>query len=107
MNTVKTYQKVNAEQRNVSFSISKMEDIYTKRNGEVDEPHRHNFYTVLIINKAKGLHKIDFNTYELSNHQLFFVAPGQVHQVIETEKSVGFVMTFSNLFLVENSRLFR
>jgi AraC family transcriptional activator of pobA len=103
MNTVKTYQKVNAEQRNVSFSISKMEDIYTKRNGEIDEPHRHNFYTVLIINKAKGLHKIDFNTYELSNHQLFFVAPGQVHQVIETEKSVGFVMTFSNLFLVENS----
>jgi AraC family transcriptional activator of pobA len=103
MNTVKTYQKVNAEQRNVSFSISKMEDIYTKRNGEIDEPHRHNFYTVLIINKAKGLHKVDFNTYELSNHQLFFVAPGQVHQVIETEKSVGFVMTFSNLFLVENS----
>lgn len=103
MNTVKTYQKVNAEKKNVSFEISKMEDIYTKRNGEVDEPHRHNFYTILIINKAKGLHKIDFNTYELSKHQVFFVAPGQVHQVIETEKSVGFAMTFSNLFLVENS----
>ncbi|HEY9169492.1 MAG TPA: helix-turn-helix transcriptional regulator [Lutibacter sp.] len=103
MNTVKTYQKVNSEKENVSFGISKMEDIYTKRNGKADEPHRHNYYTVLIVNKAKGQHKIDFNTYELSDKQLFFVAPGQVHQVIETEKSFGFAMTFSNQFLVENS----
>lgn len=103
MNTVKTYQKVNSEKENVSFGISKMEDIYIKRNGLVDEPHRHNYYTVLIINKAKGLHKIDFNTYELSDKQIFFVAPGQVHQVIESTKSLGFVMTFSNQFLIENS----
>src|SRR5690606_15661846 len=100
MNTVKTYQKVNSEKENVSFGISKMEDIYTKRNGKVDEPHRHNYYTVLVINKAKGLHKIDFNTYELSKNQIYFVAPGQVHQVIEKEKSVGFSMVFSNQFLV-------
>src|SRR5690554_5146290 len=103
MSTVKTYQKVNAEHGNVSFGISRMEDIYTKRGGAVDEPHRHNYYTVLIVNKAKGKHKIDFNTYELSDKQIFFVAPDQVHQVIESEKSIGFAMTFSNQFLVENS----
>jgi len=40
MNTVKTYQKVNSEKENVSFGISKMEDIYIKRNGVIDEPHR-------------------------------------------------------------------
>jgi AraC-like DNA-binding protein len=79
-----------------------MEDIYVQRNGAPDEPHRHDYFTVLIINKAKGLHKIDFNTYDLLNKQLFFVAPGQVHQVIETEKPLGFVMTFTNQFLVEN-----
>src|SRR5690554_2405598 len=103
MNTVKTYQKVNSENENVSFGISRMEDIYTKRSGEIDEPHRHNYYTVLIVNKAKGLHKIDFNAHALTNHQIFFVAPGQVHQVMESEKSFGFAMTFSNQFLIENS----
>ena len=103
MNTVKTYQEVNSEKQNINFGISKMADIYTKRHGKVDEPHRHNYYTVLIINKAKGQHKIDFNTYDLSHKQIFFVAPGQVHQVIETEKSLGFVMTFSDQFLVKNS----
>lgn len=103
MSTVKTYQEVDAEKGSVNFGISKMEDIYTKRNGKVDEPHRHNFYTVLVVKKAKGVHKIDFNTYQLSNHQVFFVAPGQVHQVVETEKSLGYAMTFSNQFLIENS----
>jgi len=103
MNTVKTYQEVNSENQNVHFGISKMEATYTKRNGKVDEPHRHNYYTVLIINKAKGQHKIDFNTYDLSNKQIFFVAPGQVHQVIETETPLGFALTFSTQFLVKNA----
>lgn len=103
MSSVRTYQKVDSEKENASFGISKMEDIYMKRNGKVDEPHRHNYYTVLIIKSAKGQHKIDFNSYDLANDQVFFVAPGQVHQVIEDTKSFGYAMTFSNQFLVENS----
>ncbi|PWH81271.1 helix-turn-helix domain-containing protein [Brumimicrobium oceani] len=103
MSTVKTYQKVNAKEDGLNFGISRMEEIYIKRNGKPDEPHRHNFYTVLIVNSGKGEHRIDFNSFELANQQVFFVAPGQVHQVIEKEKSYGFAMTFSNQFLVENS----
>ena len=103
MKNFKTYQKVNAEKQELGFGISKMQDIFTKRNGKVDEPHRHNYYTVIIINKAKGLHKIDFNSYNLDKRQIYFVAPGQVHQVIEKENSQGYAMTFSNDFLVQNS----
>lgn len=103
MDTVKIYKDVNASNGNISFGISRMEDIYVKRNGRVDEPHRHNYYTVLIVKQAKGQHKIDFNSYDLNQQQVFFVAPGQVHQVIEEEKSFGYAMTFSNQFLVENS----
>jgi AraC-like DNA-binding protein len=103
MKKVKTYQKVDSERENITFSISRMEDIYSKRGGKADEAHRHNYYTVLVINHAKGLHKIDFNVYKLAARQVYFVAPGQVHQVIEKEMSQGFVMTFSTEFLIENS----
>ncbi|MFD1613579.1 AraC family transcriptional regulator [Gelatiniphilus marinus] len=103
MSLVKTYKKVNSYKDELSFGISKMEAIYTKRNGKIDEPHRHDYYTVLIIHKAKGLHKIDFNAYSLSKKQIFFVSPGQVHQVMEAEKSFGYSMVFSNQFLLENS----
>ncbi|MDG4950612.1 AraC family transcriptional regulator [Weeksellaceae bacterium KMM 9724] len=103
MENLKIYQKVNQHESSLSFGISKMEDIYEKRNGKVDEPHRHDYYTVLIIIKAKGKHKIDFNTYDLAASQIYFVAPGQVHQVIESEKSFGYSMVFSNQFLIESS----
>lgn len=103
MKPVKTYHKINSTNKNISFGISKMADIYKKRNGRVDEPHRHDFFTVLVIHKAKGIHKIDFNTYKLANYQIYFIAPGQVHQVIEEQASDGYAMTFSTQFLVENS----
>lgn len=103
MNTVKTYKDVNTNKKDLHFAISKMEDIYDKNAGKVDEPHRHNYYTVLVVNSAKGLHKIDFNAYKLGQHQIYFIAPGQVHQMIEDEKSVGFAMTFSTPFLVKNN----
>ena len=103
MDAVKTYQNINVEDEGLSFGISKMEDIYEKRHGEVDEPHRHHYYTVLVVNRAKGLHNIDFNSYDLGQNQIYFVSPGQVHQMIEKEKSYGIVMTFSTDFLIQNS----
>ena len=103
MDSVKTYHKVDPADQKASFAISRMEDIYSKRNGAKDEPHRHDFFTVLVVKKGDGLHKIDFNTYELNDHQIYFVSPGQVHQVIEKQSSIGFAMTFSKQFLIENA----
>lgn len=102
MKEIKTYPSVNRESPKRSFGISRMEDIYQQRNGETDEPHRHDFYTVLIIKEAKGTHRIDFNDYQLTNNQVFFISPGQVHQVIEEKESVGFSIVFSVDFLMEN-----
>lgn len=103
METVKTYHTFSREGERRSFAISRMEDIYDKRNGEVDEPHRHNYYTVLLVLEARGSHNIDFNRYDLADRQIYFVSPGQVHQVIEEKRSIGFVMTFSTDFLVRNA----
>jgi len=53
------------------------------RNGKPDTPHRHNYYTVLLVKKAKGKHIIDFKEYALIGNQVFFVGPEQVHQIVE------------------------
>lgn len=103
MNSVKTYHTVNRHDEMLNFSISKMEDIYNLRQGATDEPHRHDYYTVLIIKQANGIHKIDFESYEIKERQIYFVSPGQVHQIIEKEKSFGYAITFSTDFLVKNS----
>lgn len=102
MDNIKTYKKVNEKEAN-SFRISKMEEHYQHFLGEPDIPHRHDYYTVILVKEAEGTHTIDFNEYSLQNQQVFFVAPGQVHQIIEKKESKGYSMLFSSQFLVENN----
>lgn len=103
MDAVKTYNRISREDDKLSFSIFKMEDVYAERNGQTDAPHRHNYYTSIFTSKAQGKHIIDFNEYELKSRQVYFVAPDQVHQIIENAPSVGFGMLFSDQFLAENN----
>ena len=102
MTIIKTYEQIDISDKELSFGISRMGDIYEERKGEPDTAHRHNYYTVVLVKKAKGLHKIDFHQYELKNSQIYFVSPGQVHQIIEEEKSEGYAILFSQNFLLEN-----
>lgn len=99
---IKKYEKVQATNHAVTFAIKRMETIYDKTKGQPDEPHRHNYYTIILTKKAKGKHIIDFQEFELQPQQVFFISPNQVHQIIESEKSYGFALTLSPQFLIEN-----
>lgn len=100
---IKTYDYVNREDHSLSFGISRMEDIYVKREGVKDDPHRHDFYTVLLIKDGKGEHVIDFNSFEVKANQIYFIKPGQVHQLIEEQQSIGYSVVFSEQFLAHNN----
>jgi len=101
--TIKTYSEQTRQEPFKSFSIVRMEDIYDVHQGQPDAPHRHDYYTVLLVQQAAGQHIIDFNSYELSACQAWFISPGQVHQIVEQERSLGHGMVFSSHFLVENN----
>ena len=103
MDQVKTYTKVNRNNPSLTFGISRIESIFEQRNGEPDLPHRHDYYTVILTRKANGKHFVDFQEYDFLGNQLYFIAPGQVHQIIENEQSFGYVIVFSVDFLVENN----
>lgn len=102
MESIKTYNTVNSTNESVHFKITQMGNMYETRIGKPDVPHRHNFYTVILVNKAKGKHFVDFKEFSLGNKQVFFIHPGQVHQVIEKNKPSGYVMLFSEQFLIQN-----
>lgn len=105
MDTVKTYRQVNQSDSTLSFGISKMEEIYAKRKGKPDVPHRHDFYTILVVKQATGNHIVDFKTHTLSKNQVYFISPGQVHQLSEEGPSIGFSIVFSEDFLALNNIL--
>ncbi|KXX70227.1 helix-turn-helix domain-containing protein [Flammeovirga sp. SJP92] len=103
MESLKTYKNVNKRDEKLSFGISKMEDIYDRRGGKKDDPHRHDYFTLIFTASAKGEHKVDFKSYSLKDHQIYFISPGQVHQIIEREKSFGYAVVFSHDFLLFNN----
>ena len=103
METLKTYSLGEPGEDQVDFSITRMEDIYDRRKGKKDPPHRHDFYTILLVRKAEGKHLIDFNTYPLQGHTITFISPGQVHQLKERKRSEGYVLVFTPAFLALNN----
>ena len=80
-----------------------MGTIYDRSGGVVDEPHRHDYYTVLLTDKADGNHIVDFKEFPFETKQVHFVAPGQVHQVVASSRPDGWVFTFSRDFLAESN----
>lgn len=103
MAEIKTYSKVKKDDDQLHFGISRMEDIYDRHGGEPDLPHRHEFFTILLVVEAKGCHTIDFEQHKLSGNQAHFIAPGQVHQLVEDQKSHGYSIVFNASFLAENN----
>jgi AraC family transcriptional activator of pobA len=64
----------------------------------VQELHRHNFFLVLALEKGKGEHSIDFTSYPVNDYIVFFLRPGQVHQLSLMKGSTGFLMQFDREF---------
>lgn len=64
----------------------------------IQELHRHNFFFVLVLEKGEGEHIIDFVSYSVSNHSVFFMRPGQVHQLTIKNGSTGYLLGFDKDF---------
>lgn len=102
MDTVKTYDHIANEGNALEIRIDDLSAVHRKSQGKPNKPHRHDFYTILLVEKSEGTHLIDFNEYAFGERQVFFVAPGQVHQVIEKSSPKGFSILFSRAFLMRN-----
>lgn len=99
-----------------SFVMRTMEEIDRRQGGIADDPHRHNYYSIIWSFTATGRHIIDFHEYRIEPRSIFFVSPGQVHQVITDKNPTGLVILFTQEFLqkhsireefISNLRLFR
>jgi AraC family transcriptional activator of pobA len=85
------------------FVIKTMEEIDEQAGGIADDPHRHNYYTIIWSFTATGTHIIDFKEYPILPQHIFFVSPEQVHQVITHPNPTGYVILFTPEFLEKNS----
>lgn len=76
------------------FKIRRVEDIMGK-NDLVHDLHRHDFFFILALKKGEGNHEIDFTSYEVQDNTVFFLRPGQVHQLELKAGSTGYLVEFN------------
>jgi AraC-like DNA-binding protein len=79
------------------FNIRSLEAILGNEDLAQDL-HRHDFYFILAIQKGKGQHAIDFTSYKVTDHSIFFLRPGQVHQLELKAGCTGFLVEFNTGF---------
>ncbi|HEY5590978.1 MAG TPA: helix-turn-helix transcriptional regulator [Paludibacter sp.] len=100
---IKTYTFSENSLDNPSFALKRMEDIYRNADGNPDSPHRHDYYTIIYIEKGQGVHFVDFTEYKIEDRTIYFIQPGQMHQLMLTAEPKGWVITFTEEFLISNS----
>jgi AraC family transcriptional regulator, transcriptional activator of pobA len=79
------------------FKIRKVEDILGE-NDLAHDLHRHDFFFILAIKNGKGRHEIDFTPYTVMDNSVYFLRPGQVHQLELKNGSTGYLVEFDTEF---------
>ncbi len=83
-----------------TFSIRSLHTLLEGKD-MIQELHIHNFYYVLFLEKGIGEHAIDFINFNVNDHSLFFMHPGQVHQLKLKAKSRGYILAFTADFFAD------
>lgn len=89
-----------------SFRIRAVSDLL----GEKDlahQLHKHDFFFILALRKGAGTHDIDFTHYNVEDHSIFFVRPGQVHQLELKANCSGFLVEFDSSFYHPKSKILK
>jgi AraC-like DNA-binding protein len=79
------------------FKIRRVEDILQGKD-LFHELHRHNFFFILVLQDGSGKHEIDFTDYKVQDNTVFFLRPGQVHQLELKAGSTGYLVEFDSQF---------
>ncbi|RAJ28142.1 AraC family transcriptional regulator [Pedobacter cryoconitis] len=87
-----------------NFSIRYISDLLAGKE-MLQELHRHDFFYVLFLKRGIGHHQIDFASFTIGDHAVFFMRPGQVHQLELRAESTGYLVQFGNEFYFPDEKV--
>ncbi len=92
---------VNEPDLSGSFWIRNLETVLDGKD-LTENLHRHDYFFLLVFKKGSGTHNIDFEEYPVEHHSVFFLRPGQVHQLSIDKSCTGYLLQFSKDFYYPN-----
>lgn len=67
---------------------------YMRDMGDIEFPHRHDFYQIVLFTQGSGSHSIDFQQWPVAPHQVYYMAPGQMHTWQFGADTDGYIINF-------------
>lgn len=68
---------------------------HLKQHSFIESLHRHDFYVLVLFTKGSGVHKIDFDAFEIKRGSLFLMQPGQIHSWELSKDIEGYIVFYS------------
>lgn len=81
------------------FMIEKFGPYLGRQSKHLHNAHRHVFYHLVCFTGGEGTHSIDFTKFPVTEGQIYFMTPGQVHSWNFETMPDGYVINFSENFL--------
>jgi AraC-like DNA-binding protein len=90
-------------------TAGRKELLYNELHGErhIAKPHKHDFFIIVLFEKAKGVHNIDFQDYAIGNKQVHVLFPGQVHKWDIEPNTTGYQLMIDKVFFERFAPYFR
>lgn len=86
----------------IPFEIHSMQWIDQNRHEQNETPHRHNYFVIVWVKRGSGIHYIDLEKFDISDHTIYNISPGQVHLLQAAEGTDGLVISFTADFLCQH-----
>ncbi|RRJ91335.1 AraC family transcriptional regulator [Flavobacterium macacae] len=90
-------------------TAGRKELLYNELHGErhISKPHKHDFFILVLFDRAKGTHNIDFQDYAIGDKQVHILFPGQVHKWNIEPDTTGYQLMIDEAFFDRFSSYFR
>jgi len=83
--------------------------LFNDLHGErfIEKPHKHDFFMIVLFDQARGIHNIDSADYEIGNHQIHVLFPGQMHKWDIKTGTIGYQLMVERAFFEQFAPYFR
>ena len=103
MNQSSTPQGIRREKLEQAFVYKSMEAIEQQRPARTEQAHRHDYFSIIYVQKGEGIHHIDFRDYPITEETIYFLSPEQIHHMALSGSPQGHVLLFTTGFLQQYS----
>ena len=83
--------------------------LFNELHGErhIDKPHKHDFFVIILFDKASVTHNIDSKDYPIDDKEIHILFPGQMHKWQINDGTIGYQLMTERSFFEQFAPYFR